>query len=720
MAYTTKYFTAFKNESGKGYQLLIQEDNWSGAVTELESGVAPISIVSSSSGLLDTVVGSGVEIELISKTSLQLVGLYSIDPFQYKVVLVTSDGFKQWQGWLNTETYEENYSEYSNYVVSFTANDGIALLDRYDYIDDNEEPYEGIESAFAILQRCFSKVSAFDKFHIGHTMTILDNDNNAITPGTYETFLHYIYLNNANYYDETGKAISMRTLVESILKPLGLILRTNSSLYGNYSDTQIGYTIFDNNVVLSTQNEYFTGYNTSDGSYAQLWQLYGAYFRYDLGTTIDYKGTGSTLSYTDVINRQEVTFSPYNIIDILKAEFKEEDFCGYGCPNYTGETQYSTSCANDQQWSEWHYDTHPDFTMISSDSKLTEEVYGIAGVSTVVSPGRDYYIRTDAATGANTDIKFSTNVDTPALWGHWNELNSDFNSWALLVNFDVALSTKHCWDSDNLNISNYYITIKIEIGTASTLAYAKIVSDRDTNGTYKYLNTNTYYSPSVVLDDYTAKGDGVLAPLDMFGLNTLINNGKVKISITAENTAGSSAHFRFKNFTVKLVQDTSISASKQSYYDIYDSDKVYESNINLKARDEGDNIFLIHGTHTNARSLERGVLMYEDPNHADSYRYLWKFDKGLKNDANIPLYFNAEEWLINKILSNYKENRVKLSNIIVKASSMSSNALSRFTDNANLLNKTMMINSYSYDIYADTVTLELMEINKDSMDIIKE
>ena len=49
-------------------------------------------------------------------------------------------------GYLETELYSENFKYATKYKVKIVANDGIGMLDRLDFLDDNNNPFTGINS----------------------------------------------------------------------------------------------------------------------------------------------------------------------------------------------------------------------------------------------------------------------------------------------------------------------------------------------------------------------------------------------------------------------------------------------------------------------------------------------------------------------------------------------------------------------------------------------
>lgn len=49
-------------------------------------------------------------------------------------------------GYLETELYSENFRYATKYEVKIVANDGIGMLDRLDFLDDNNDPFTGVNS----------------------------------------------------------------------------------------------------------------------------------------------------------------------------------------------------------------------------------------------------------------------------------------------------------------------------------------------------------------------------------------------------------------------------------------------------------------------------------------------------------------------------------------------------------------------------------------------
>ena len=153
-----------------------------------------------------------------------------------------------------------------------------------------------------------------------------------------------------------------------------------------------------------------------------------------------------------------------------------------------------------------------------------------------------------------------------------------------------------------------------------------------------------------------------------------------------------------------------------SYSEYQVNDVVTDSVVNDKARNDGEDINLLHGTLTVENGIDRGVLMFSKV--TDKYFAVNEIDKLLLDDLSAPLYFTAEEWLVNKVLSNYNSPSINLSNINIKSSELPTNVLATITDVNQFADSLFMINGYSYNIYSSNVNLQLTSIVKDNMNVI--
>ena len=175
---------------------------------------------------LEPIQGAGATIGIVSHEIFEFVSLHTDDMQEYMVKMYR-DGKLYWMGWLDPELYEEQLSDYPPYPVEFTAAD-FNILERLKYKDENDSNYTDIVSLTEHLKRCLAKLGLpFDRICIGCSTTA-----EGIELSENETVLDKLYVMSANFYDEDDEPMSCREVVESILRPFGMMMvQRDGNLY---------------------------------------------------------------------------------------------------------------------------------------------------------------------------------------------------------------------------------------------------------------------------------------------------------------------------------------------------------------------------------------------------------------------------------------------------------------------------------------------------------
>jgi hypothetical protein len=215
----TKYRTQFKDIAGNDYMIEFQNDNYSGSTFDLTPAPNPLIIDNVGSDVFAPVKGAGATINLYSSTDRQLIDLYTADYKEWKV-LVRRNGGTYFKGYVESELYNETFSETSNYTVQIQCNNGIGILSREKYVKDDGSNYDGITTIYEVINNCLSKIG-IDYFSI---RIATDTQINNVTPATNKSILHNLTVNNSNYIDEDGITMNCREVLESVLTPLNLSL----------------------------------------------------------------------------------------------------------------------------------------------------------------------------------------------------------------------------------------------------------------------------------------------------------------------------------------------------------------------------------------------------------------------------------------------------------------------------------------------------------------
>jgi hypothetical protein len=149
------------------------------------------------------------------------------------VIKVSKENSIIWEGYIDTESYEEDYGETYNYYISFKCNDGLGLLNRV-RVDEIGLDFNNLVHPSLIL----TKIA---EFYSDLNTTIQGNSSiSVVNPITsnYEEFFTTSLINPSGFIDEDGEYIFCDKVLESVLQPLNIkIYRDGEGLhYYNEND----------------------------------------------------------------------------------------------------------------------------------------------------------------------------------------------------------------------------------------------------------------------------------------------------------------------------------------------------------------------------------------------------------------------------------------------------------------------------------------------------
>lgn len=210
MAFTVKYFAEWTDFNGDPCRLELLTD----AVNVAEElRVTNCIVTYPEIYLLDKepVSGTGIEISFLSPTKLYFLNkLYTTNPQEVQIKLFRN-GSPAFLGWMDSEQYDDEWTDAVNYEVTITGNNGFALLDRVAYNGPSSltSLYDLVHAAIVATGLPYATITVATGTTIGGE-------------GTLETCLDKIYAKPDNFIDEKGVVMSWRKVLESILTPLDL------------------------------------------------------------------------------------------------------------------------------------------------------------------------------------------------------------------------------------------------------------------------------------------------------------------------------------------------------------------------------------------------------------------------------------------------------------------------------------------------------------------
>lgn len=272
-----KYFHEFKtlNDELCRFEILSGKGN---TQTEVTATSVPFQLEWGETAKLEPIKSAGATLNLISMTPFQFIDLHTDDMQEYLVKFYVNDSL-YWVGWLDSETYSEDFSLYDRYVVQFTASD-FNITERLKFTDANGNKWNDIVSLRTILDRCLSRLNLpFSSINV-HCTTSPDLNNT--------------YIQSSNFYNENNEPMTLREVLEGILKPFGLMMvQRNGQLY-----------IYDYNSI----------HNNNDlSTFADIENLVIA-------------SNDSTLEFETMYNNVEITSGLYADENLISAPIGDEDY----------------------------------------------------------------------------------------------------------------------------------------------------------------------------------------------------------------------------------------------------------------------------------------------------------------------------------------------------------------------------------------------------------
>ncbi len=128
MSYGTKYRLTYTDYFNQSQELLIQKNDYSGAVTNIKLSGNPISITydTPSDFQLDPINGSFMTMRLVAESDFQFKDLYFSNNREYQVIF-NIDGSLHWKGFILPEQRQNPYQQ-APYVNNVIATDQLGFL----------------------------------------------------------------------------------------------------------------------------------------------------------------------------------------------------------------------------------------------------------------------------------------------------------------------------------------------------------------------------------------------------------------------------------------------------------------------------------------------------------------------------------------------------------------------------------------------------------------
>lgn len=683
MAYQVKYWYQSYTLNGDLIKVEIQENSTGTVIAEEVSAMAsPISFnLPTIDSKFQPVRGTGCDIKLNSTSNMKfLTQLQFSDPKKYMVV-VKRNTVPTWYGYLNSELVGETYSAYSDYDFNLAANDGMALLDRYSFVDNAGNNISTMISLFDIVVFIFNALGLpFNYIHTNLSTTFPQYV--AVGSPDQSNILKQTYINTDNFYDEDGIPMTLRQVLEGILMPYGAFIQ---QMDGNLMITDI-------HTLKQATPHYFNTYVASTGVYSTRSSNIASVYNIP---DLDKSGNGSGIEFSGGKNKQVIKYSPYPIIRYIENSISTPDeFLGRGTELTSPYGFQYIPLGNNKHWTEDGsisatpayfmevYNTEfPDHQTVLAIPSLSE--VSVTYNSILISKEPTYINCAGPIATTEADrINFRSFIDIKGEALFFVENGESSKSVSLRM---------------RIKIGNYYL-----VGNGSNYFWSNAVTG-DVNTSFPLITSSD--------TDPVTKAFNSEAPL-VDKLDKWVQLGKLgkglRVEIPAISGQLTVEVFNYmwtttSGFNVEEVwlKNLSISFSDINGAALKEEDMQYVGYLDRTFASPNTEVSLICGTEV--CNTDRGQLRHSSGIIIDCSR-------GINSN------YRLEELLLGSYCSNYKTGFYKITQLPLVASDFNGR-YPLFTDNTNLPGRIFMPGGYTLDTEQNTILLDLQEIEADVLTI---
>ena len=198
--------------AGSRYRAEIWQEGFTGKPVELTFPYeTPVSIEWAEVDKLEPVMSSAATLMVVSETDRQFVNLYTTQAGSTRLDIYRNNKL-YWSGMLDPEIYEEPFSRERDYEVSLTFSD-FALLDRIAFEQTGTNNRQRIKLRTVLdmaMKQSGINTGADWQTHI------------STTTSAGASLLDGVYVSEDNFFDEDGEPMTLREVLEGVLRPFGL------------------------------------------------------------------------------------------------------------------------------------------------------------------------------------------------------------------------------------------------------------------------------------------------------------------------------------------------------------------------------------------------------------------------------------------------------------------------------------------------------------------
>lgn len=622
------YISEFKDVYGVPYELRISDKNVTGALPEeIDLATGGVEISWNGRAKEDVVFSSSCTIIIESNSDRKFIDLYKVEIGSVRLDILR-DGANYWSGTIDTELYEEPYSNEKYYEVSLTFSD-FTVLDRKKW------DIRGFKTVKEVIEICLDGLEipiSYKQFSSTSRAATTTNTPDVLP----EQLLTADSVLCDNFFDEEGESLTLREVLEAVLQPYDLRIQQKNG----------DINVWDWNALSAITP-----------------------------TPIEWDSDDAVYSVDKVYNNIRLTFSPYAKTDLIDCSISSDDVKDISRSGIIYNNEDREYEAFELQVSDkGKFKKHSGANFFKIVPRLSgSNDSGLASVAKVMMPLSNIYADYALPIDVNSQEVLMTAPEIP-IYLKDNNLKLKINLQVLISDLIDPFSNT---DSELANaIDRIYVPVRITLTTAEGKKYYytddSIFADwwiKTPHWTDFILNTNTYrlsyYSPNwnsgffkgfqnckkYMSPNWQTKNEQFHKSNDADYIPLPPVAGLIKIEVL-RGIWGLPRQQDVNNIKWVLYKDLKVIITNQYFKEIKSEDEEFNAYINKKAK-EDLTIDTIVGTLKNPSAISQGQI-FDTINKSPR-----SFYKRAGRHARL------EQLLIGTMYSQYATRHIKLSGTVV-------------------------------------------------------
>lgn len=406
-----KYYIDYTNISNDDIRVEIHQDSFVGESLSVK-GKATLNQASVKS-VLSPLRGMGLSLDLEANKDLDFTDLYSEKETEFKVYLYRNEQML-FAGFIKPEGLWQDFVK-DKWIITLECIDGLGVLKNMRFLDENNEPFEGLIEEYDVIYYCLYRTSLELPINVRIDLNAVGQDNEELS------ILSKIRLNAGRFYkysdgDSDVEIMDCEEVLKSTLEKYNAVIQQYNGEWYIFRPMDIFNTDSINDADLSKNT--FYRYKPKNISTTEIVTKNKVTTRRLLGSNIDnyfphHANANQRISVRGAVSAFRVKFD-YGVVQSLVGNTRLLPVGGGWDKNSIAESNYMTI-----NGVEWLYDT-PIITQYEyslNQSFLIEEDDSVAILIDAIASGYYGQFRIKVKLSNGTDVRWLSGGATPGSGG---------------------------------------------------------------------------------------------------------------------------------------------------------------------------------------------------------------------------------------------------------------------------------------------------------------